>query len=158
MRYDDFKAAVYQIRDNRIEINRSLQRLRMLDTVKFDDLLKVVDYERERSGKGRGGTDDAIIDAIAKFNGNKARIARHIEELPEVNADIEAALWAVKSFPGSILIDYFVMGHKIDDIAQTCNYSTRQIYRLLDKGMEEAFYIHEAQSSSTIKHEHIAAC
>lgn len=148
MRYDDFRAAVYQIRDNRKEIKGSLMRLRLTNRDKFDDLIQVIDYSRDRVSSSAGDYTDAVIDAIEKFNRDKERIAQHIKELPVIDDAIEQALWAVSGVRGALLIDYFIMGHAMRDIEAAYAYSQPQIYRLIRAGIEDAYEIHEGMQST----------
>lgn len=138
MTYDKFKCELYQIRENQTQVIQLLEAINALDKHKFDNLVQVTDPGRERIQKTKS-FDDPVIDAMQKYEAKRKRLSEKIRRLNQDRDDIQDKIFKMEGATGAIMLSFFVFGAKINDIADNSHYSVRQVYRIIDKGIEDLY-------------------
>lgn len=136
-----FKDHVYTIRDNREQSRLILKHIQTIERGKFDDLLKITDYEFVPQGKGRK-PDDRIIQAIQRAEDKREHWTAMLDKLPAEDPAVLAALDSLKSVNGIMLHLFVFSEKKVPQIASEFNYERTSIYDKVNAGIKEAYKLY----------------
>lgn len=139
MTYDKLRAELDTIRENQKTTDAILRKIKDLDTCKFERLEKITDTTREYTQRTRK-TDDDIINAIDKHARKREALLKRLEQLPPENDTVINELWKLDGIAGEVTRCYYINGRDVKTICKWLDYSSKQIYRMINDSTEKLFY------------------
>lgn len=139
MTYDRLRADLYTIRENRRTTRETIRKIKNLDAYKFERMVKVTDTSKEYTQRTRTADDD-IINTIYAHETKREALLKRLENLPPENEAIIEEVWKLDGIAGEVARCYYLDGQDIRTIHKWTEYSTRQIYRMINDSTEKLFY------------------